>query len=132
MKAGEAGVVTAVIVLLTGGLFVGFTGMPEPEFLEEFAEPRVELSVYDQLKQSIQPYHFGNLPRESFRGDTTVWVVDLDHNMYTIPQVDLYVTRKLRDLQFTDITAAERASGGLIFNAAFPNGQLLEIQFTCP
>lgn len=132
MKAGEAGVVTSVLVLLTGGIFVGFTQMPEPPITEGAYQQPEEMSVYDQLKLAIQPYHFGNLPRESFRGDTTVWVVDLDHNMYTIPQVDLHVTRELRELEFNGITAAERAAGGLVFNAVFPNGQPLEIQFTCP
>ncbi len=130
MKTGEAGVLTAAALLLAGGLFVGFTPMPELELIEVGMEQ--ELSVYDELKQSIQPYHFGNIPRESFRADTTVWVVDLDHNMYTVPQVDLYVTRILRELQFTGITAAERDQGGIVFNAVFPNGQPMEIQFTCP
>lgn len=132
MKTGEAGVLAAVVLLLAGGLFVGFTPMPEQELFETGMEPEEELSVYDRLKHSIQPYHFGNLPRESFRGDTTVWVVDLDHNMYTIPQVDLYVTRELRRLQFSLITAAERGQGGIVFNALFPNGLPVEIQFTCP
>ncbi len=130
MKTGEAGVLTATGLLVAGALFVGFTPMPELELMEAGMEQ--ELSVYQRLKQSIQPYHFGNLPRESFRADTTVWVVDLDHNMYTIPQVDLYVTRVLRDLQFTGITATEREQGGIVFNAVFPNGQPVEIQFTSP
>ena len=130
MKTGEAGVLTATGLLVAGALFVGFTPMPELELMEAGMEQ--ELSVYQRLKQSIQPYHFLNLPRESFRADTTVWVVDLDHNMYTIPQVDLYVTRVLRDLQFTGITATEREQGGIVFNAVFPNGQPVEIQFTSP
>lgn len=132
MKSGEAGVLAAALLLLGGGLFVGFTPMPEREFIEAGMEPVEEVPVYESLKRAIQPYHFGNLPRESFRADTTVWVVDLDHNMYTIPQVDLHVTRILRELQFTAITASERAQGGIVFNALFPNGQPVEIQFTCP
>ena len=132
MKAGEAGVVAAMSLLLAGGFFVGLKDLPDRELLEGLPEPAPELSVYDLLKQSIQPYHFGNLPRESSRGDTTVWKVDLDHNMYTVPQVDLYVTRELRNLQFTRITAAEREQGGIVFNALFPNGAPIEIQFICP
>jgi len=132
MKAGEAGVVAAAVLLLAGSIFAGTVRMPEQELFEEGSEPPEELSVYDLLKKAIQPYHFGRVPRESVRGDTTVWKVDLDHNMYTIAQVDLFVTRELRNLQFTGITAAEREEGGIVFNAAFPNGQVLEIQFITP
>ena len=132
MRTGEAGILIALAVFLAGGVFVGVREIPHPVFLAGTVEPEIELSVYDMLKQSIQPYHFGNLPRESFSGDTTLWVVDLDHNMYSIPQTDLHVTRILRDLQFTGITASERLSGGIVFRALFPNGQPLEISFTCP
>ncbi len=132
MRTGEAGILIALAVFLAGGVFVALREIPHEVFLGGTVESEVELSVYDMLKQSIQPYHFGNVPRESFSGDTTLWVVDLDHNMYSIPQTDLYVTRILRDLQFTDITASERLSGGIVFRALFPNGQPLEISFTCP
>lgn len=132
MRAGEAGILIALAVFLAGGVFVGLKDIPHEVFPGGTVESEVELSVYDMLKQSIQPYHFGNVPRESFSGDTTLWVVDLDHNMYSIPQTDLHVTRILRDLQFTDITASERLSGGIVFRALFPNGQPLEISFTCP
>lgn len=132
MKAGEGGVIAAAAVFIAGGIFVGVTplSVEEPSPQEEDAGD--EWSVYEELKTSIQPYHFGNLPRESFRADTTVWVVDLDYNMYTVPQVDLFVTRELRDLGMTAITARERSGGGVVFNAVFPNGLPLEIQFTCP
>ncbi|PIE51114.1 hypothetical protein CSA37_05745 [Candidatus Fermentibacteria bacterium] len=132
MGKGEFGIVTALTVLVAGAVFVGAVESPDPE---RFADVRVvprEISVYDRLKEQISPFHFGNVPRESFRGDTTVWVVDLDRNMYTIAQTDLYVTRILRNLGFTSIEAAERAAGGIVFNAVFPNGQPIEINFTCP
>jgi hypothetical protein len=132
MKSGETGILVALIVFVAGGLFTALKAMPDTPGEVSGEQPRIELSVYDQLKQDIQPYHFGNVPRESFAGDTTVWMVDLDHNMYSIPQVDLYVTRILRRLDFSGITARERASGGIVFNAAFPNGQPLEIHFTSP
>jgi len=132
MRIGEAGVVVALAVLIAGGIFSGVNEMPDIASISSISETPVELSVYDQLKLAVQPYHFGNFPRESFRGDTTVWVADLDHNMFSIPQTDLYVTRALRDLGFTDIRAAERASGGIVFNAVFPNGQAIEINLTSP
>lgn len=132
MKTGEAGVITALAVLLAGGVFVGFSELPDAASASGEDLMQAELPVYDQLKIAIRPYHFGNFPRESFRGDTTVWVADLDHNMYSIPQTDLYITRALRDLEFTGIRAAERPSGGIVFNAFFPNGQPIEIQLTCP
>lgn len=132
MRTGEVGILAALAVFIAGGIFVAFAESPAPVFIEGASEPEIELSVYDMLKQSIQPYHFGNVPRESFRGDTTLWVVDLDHNMYSVPQTALHITRILRDLQFTEITASERLSGGIVFNALFPNGQPLEMSFTCP
>lgn len=129
MKAGEAGVLAAAALLVAGGLFVGFTPMPQGELLERQDAAEENLSVYDQLKEAIRPCHFGNFPRETFRGDTTVWVADLDYNMYTVPQVDLLVTRKLRELEFTGITAREGEDGGIVFRALFPDGQPLEMQF---
>lgn len=131
MKRGEAGVVTALLVFLAGAVLIAATDPPEP-VQGQLSGEIAEISVYDQLKQAIRPYHFGNVPRESFRADTTVWVVDLDYNMYTVPQTDLHVTRILRELGFTDIEAGERASGGIVFRAVFPNGQPLEINFTRP
>ncbi len=128
MKAGEAGVLAAAVLLVAGGLFVGFAPMPEGDLLEQQDIIEEDLPVYDRLKASVRPYHFGNFPRETFRGDTTVWVADLDYNMYTVAQVDLLVTRKLRELEFTGITAREGEDGGIVFRALFPDGQPLEIQ----
>ena len=132
MRSGETWIIVAVTILLAGALFTAFKGMPDQEmYCLESSQP-VELSVYDQLKQDIQPYHFGNVPRESFSGDTTVWVVDLDHNMYSLPQANLHVTRILRRLGFNNILVTERAAGGMVFKANFPNDQPLQIHFTSP
>ncbi len=132
MGKGEFGILTALTVLVAGAVFVGAVESPDSDHFADLQGVHCEVSVYDRLKEQISPFHFGNVPRESFRGDTTVWVVDLDHNMYTIPQTDLYVTRILRNLGFTSIEAAEKAAGGIVFNGVFPNGQPLEINFTCP
>jgi len=132
MKSGEAGILVALIVFAVGGLFTALTAMPDMLEQVSGAPQQVELSLYDQLKVEIQPYHFGNVPRESSAGDTTVWTVDLDFTKYTVPQVNLYVTRILRRLSFSGILARERASGGIVFNADFPGGQPLEIHFICP
>ena len=132
MRTGELWILVSLTVFLVGGVFTAVTAMPEVTQLDSEALPREDLSLYDQLKQDIQPYHFGNVPRESFSGDTTVWVVDLDHNMYSLPQANLHVTRILRSLDFSSITAQGRGAGGLVFNADFPNGQPIQIHLTSP
>ncbi len=132
MRAGEVWIVVSAAAFLSGGIFTAMTDMPDITELYPENMPLAELSVYDQLKTEIQPYHFGNVPRESFSGDTTVWVVDLDHNMYSLFQADLYVTRILRRLNFSSIIAGERQAGGIVFSALFPNGQPLQIHFTSP
>ncbi len=133
MKAGETGVLAALVVFLAGGLFVGLSKMPEQELFFRTPEPEEELSVYEQLKLELRPYHFGNLPKsESFRGDTTVLSADMDYIMYSVPQIDLHITRLLRNMEFTGITAAETVTGGIVFKALFPNGQPLEIWLNRP
>ncbi len=132
MRTGEVWILVSLAVFLAGGVFTAVKAMPDITGSDLVPHPGEELSLYDQLKQDIQPYHFGNVPRESFSGDTTVWVVDLDHNMYSLPQANLHVTRVLRSLDFSSITAQEREAGGLVFNADFPNGMPIQIHLTSP
>ncbi len=133
MKAGETGVLAALVLFLAGGVFVGLSEMPEQDLSSRAPEPEAEMSVYEQLKLELRQYHFGNLPKsESFRGDTTVVSADLDYIMYSVPQADLHITRTLRNMGFTRITAAETATGGIVFNAIFPNGLPLEIRLNRP
>ncbi|MCD4707343.1 MAG: hypothetical protein K8S62_06360 [Candidatus Sabulitectum sp.] len=132
MRTGETWILVSLVVFLAGGIFTAVKAMPDMKGSDFGSQHREELSLYDQLKQDIQPYHFGNVPRESFSGDTTVWVVDLDHNMYSLPQANLHVTRVLRRLGFRGIIVQERTTGGIVFNADFPNGQPLQIHFTSP
>lgn len=132
MRTGETWILAALAVLLSGGVFTAVKAMPDMTEQSSEILPSEELSLYDQLKLEIQPYHFGNVPRESFSGDTTVWIVDLDCNMYSQAQANLHVTRVLRRLNFKDIVVRERVSGGMVFNAGFPNGQPFQIHFTAP
>lgn len=132
MRTGEIWILASMTVFLAGGIFTAVKAMPDMTELDPESRPLEELSLYDQLKQEIQFYHFGNVPRESFSGDTTVWVVDLDYNMYSLPQANLHVTRILRRLGFNDIIVSERIQGGMVFNAVFPNGQPIQIHFTAP
>ncbi|OPX28756.1 MAG: hypothetical protein B1H09_07370 [Gemmatimonadaceae bacterium 4484_173] len=132
MRAGEVWFLISVAVFLSGGIFTAVKAAPDMTVLYPESQLPETLSVYDQLKLEIQPYHFGGVPRESFSGDTTVWVVDLDYDMYSIPQANLYVTRILRKLNFSRIIARERETGGIVFSALFPNGQPLKIHFTSP
>lgn len=132
MRTGETWVLASLAVFLAGGIFTAVKAMPDMSETGLEGQPRAELPLYDQLKQDIQPYHFGNVPRESFSGDTTVWVVDLDYNMYSLPQANLHVTRVLRRLGFSGIIVRERITGGMVFNSNFPNGQLLQIHFRSP
>ena len=132
MRTGETWILASLVVFLAGGVFTAVKAMPDMTEPDSESQPPVELSLYDQLKNDIQPYHFGNVPRESFSEDTTVWVVDLDHNMYSLPQANLHVTRILRRLGFDGIIVHERMEGGIVFNADFPNGQPIQIHFTSP
>ncbi|MCK5131676.1 MAG: hypothetical protein KAR40_05930 [Candidatus Sabulitectum sp.] len=132
MRAGETWILASLVVFLAGGIFTAVKAMPDMTEPDSESHPPEELSLYDQLKHDIQPYHFGNVPRESFSGDTTVWVVDLDHNMYSLPQANLHVTRVLRRLGLDRIIVHERTGGGIVFNADFPNGQPVQIHFTSP
>ena len=131
MKSSEVWVLVALACFVAGALFTGFKEMPSIESQEIDNAPR-ELSIYDQLKSDIQSYHFGNVPRESFSGDTTIWTTDLDYNLFSMHQVNLQVTRILRNHNFSDIFVRERSSGGLVFSGVFPDGQLLQIHFTSP
>lgn len=131
MKTTEVWVLVALACFIGGSLFTAFKEMPSIE-IEEIGTTARELSIYDQLKSDIQSYHFGNVPRESFSGDTTIWTTDLDYNLFSIHQVNLQVTRILRNHNFSDIYVRERSSGGLVFSGVFPDGQLLQIHFTSP
>jgi len=132
MRTGETWIIVTLAVFLSGGIFTAVKAMPDMTERDSASTHVEELSLYDQLKLEIQPYHFGNVPRESFSADTTVWVVDLDYNMYSQAQADLHVTRVLRRLNFENITVRERAPGGMVFCAEFPNGQPFQIHFTAP
>ncbi len=132
MKSGEVWVLVSLIVLVVGGLFSEIVSMPEPAEASLENADEAELPIYEILKQSIQPYHFGGLPLESLSGDTTVWKVDLDYNMYSLHQANLEITRILRNLNFENIFVRERSAGGMIFSASFPDGQLIKIHFKNP
>ncbi len=132
MRSGETWILALVLILISGGVFTAVKAAPDMTVPDPESQLPEDLSVYDQLKIEIQPYHFGGVPRDSFSGDTTVWVVDLDYDMYSIPQANLYVTRILRKLGFSEIIVEEREAGGLIFSANFPNGQPVQIHFTSP
>lgn len=132
MRTGETWILILLAVFLAGGVFTAVKAIPDITEFSQGNEPGEELSLYDQLKNDIQPYHFGNVPRESFAGDTTVLVADLDYNMYSSIQANLHITRVLRRLGFSDIVVCERTAGGIVFRADFPNDQPLQIHFTSP
>ena len=132
MRAGETWILVFLVVFVTGGIFAAVKAMPDMTEEGLTGQLHEELSVYDQLKEEIRPYHFGNRPSESFSGDTTVLKVDLDYNMYSQTQANLHVTRILRRLNFERIIAQQRQAGGIVFNADFPNGQPIQIHFIDP
>ena len=132
MRAGEKWLLISLVVFIAGGAFTAVKAMPDMTEGGSEGQPVEELSLYDLLKEEIKPYHFGNVPLESFSGDTTVLVVDLDYNMFSEAQANLHVTRILRRLDFDRITVQERMAGGMVFQAEFPNGQPLQILFRDP
>ncbi|MCK5786064.1 MAG: hypothetical protein KAH54_05855 [Candidatus Sabulitectum sp.] len=132
MRAGEKWFLISLVVFIAGGAFTAVKAMPDMTEGGSESQQIEELSLYDLLKEEIRPYHFGNVPSESFSGDTTVLVVDLDCNMFSEAQANLHVTRILRSLDFDHITVQERMAGGIVFRAEFPNDQPLQILFKTP
>ncbi len=124
MVLSETGLVLLFACGLAGLIVVLAT--PGPVTPEEFAQTGV--SQLEELKNMCGDLIYGSLPRESFAGDTTILTMDLDGNLYTPAQANLYLTRALRTVGIEHLSTIERTEGGLTFLALFDNGQPLRLE----
>jgi hypothetical protein len=124
MTITETGLVLLIACGLAGLVMVLAT--PDPVIPEEFTEPeRPQLERFEAMCGDLI---YGNRPRESFSGDTTVLTMDLDMSLYTPVQANLYITRALRSTGIEHITTMERPGGGLTFVALFENDRPLRLE----
>jgi hypothetical protein len=124
MTLSETGLVLLFLCGLTGLVVVLAT--PDPVIPEEIAQP--EISQLEELQLRCGDLIHGNLPRESSAGDTTVLTMDLDRNLFTPVQANLYLTRALDETGMEHLSTVERIDGGLTFLARAGDGQPLRLE----
>ncbi len=117
--------VTAFMPGLNAGMISGGTE-GETSLVENPSDP------VDRLAQGCSALIYGNLPRQSFSGDTTILTMDLDIAAYTVTQANLRMTRLLRDCSITLIETRQRAEGGLTFIATLPDGSPIRMELKAP
>ncbi|GEM_PF-605094 len=89
-------------------------------------------SPVDQLSEGCSLFIYGNCPRQSFAGDTTVLTMDLDLAAFTVTQANLSITRLLRRCNITLLETRQRQGGGLTFLATLPDGKPLRMELKAP
>ena len=124
MTLSETGLVLLVACGITGLILVIAT--PEPQIPVD-GSVHAEITQLEMLESMCGDLIYGNLPRESFSGDTTVLTMDLDRSLYTVTQANLYLTRVLRRAGIEHLVTLERQEG-LTFLATFENGQPLRLE----
>ena len=124
MALSETGLVLLFACGLAGLVVVLTT--PDPVIPDE--DTQTEVSQLEVLENTCGDLIYGSLPRESFAGDTTILTMDLDRNLYTPVQANLYLTRALRSTGIEHLSTVERTEGGLTFFALFENGQPLRLE----
>ena len=119
---------TGLLLLFLGGLtgLVLVLATPDPVIPEDAELPR--LSQLEEVQQLCGHMIHGSLPRESFSGDTTVLTMDLDWDVFSPVQANLYLTRALANTGIEHITTRERPDGGLTFLALLDTGQPLRLE----
>jgi len=89
-------------------------------------------SPVDLLSEGCSVFIYGNRPRTSFAGDTTVLTMDLDLAAFTVTQANLSITRLLRRCDIALLETRQRPGGGLTFVAALPDGKPLRLELKAP
>ncbi len=140
MKPGELMVLLLAVVGLGG---VAATAFFSPEFdaaaalLQGEAEGADESTVssanpMDRLSSGCSELIYGNQPRQSFSGDTTILTMDLDSGAHTVTQANLKITRLMRRCGIVLLSTRERPEGGLTFIAELPGGRPLRLELKDP
>lgn len=137
MKPGEY-LILLLLVVCAGGVLVtslkpgpdtGLAGLsPQVADSTEIAPAR----PVDLLSEGCSVFIYGNRPRQSFAGDTTVLTMDLDLAAYTVTQANLSITRLLRRCDITLLETRQRSGGGLTFLATLPDGKPLRMELKAP
>lgn len=137
MKPGEYLIVLLLITCI-GGVLVTILepcldpGLALPETEEADSVALAPQSPVDQLSQGCSVFIYGNCPRQSFAGDTTVLTMDLDLAAFTVTQANLSITRLLRRCDITLLETRQRQGGGLTFLATLPDGKPLRMELKAP
>lgn len=137
MKPGEYLILLLLAVCAGGVLTTILKPGPDPGLAGH--SPRVADSTaiapacpVDLLSEGCSVFIYGNHPRQSFAGDTTVLTMDLDLAAYTVTQANLSITRLLRRCDITLLETRQRPGGGLTFLATLPDGKPLRMELKAP
>lgn len=137
MKPGEY-LIVLLLLACAGGVLVTTlkpdldAGLAVRETEETDSVAQAPLSPVDRLSEGCSDFIYGNLPRHSFAGDTTVLTMDLDLADFTVTQANLCITRLLRMCDITLLETRQRAGGGLTFLATLPDGKPLRMELKAP
>lgn len=137
MKPGEYLIVLLLVVsaggvlvtILKPGLDPGLAGR-ESEVADSVEV--VPSGPVDILSEGCSVFIYGNRPRQSFAGDTTVLTMDLDLAAFTVTQANLSITRLLRRCDIALLETRQRPGGGLTFLATLPDGKPLRMELKAP
>lgn len=137
MKPGEMMILLLAVVGLGGVAATAFYPDVDASLLSGGGEDSPETPIQqtnpmDQLSSGCSELIYGNLPRQSFSGDTTVLTMDLDIAAYTVTQANLEITRLMRRCGIVLVSTRERPGGGLTFIAEFPGGEPLRLELKAP
>lgn len=137
MKPGEYLIVLLLIICIWGAVVTNKETRLDPGLavLESEGADSVAhapQSPVDMLSQGCSMFIYGNCPRQSFAGDTTVLTMDLDLAAFTVTQANLSITRLLRRCDITLLETRQRAGGGLTFLATLPDGKPLRMELKAP
>ena len=137
MKPGEYLIVLLLLTCVGGVLVTTFKPCLDPGLALRESEQadtvtQAPQSPVDQLSEGCSHYIYGNFPRQSFAGDTTVLTMDLDLAAFTVTQANLGITRLLRRCDITLLETRQRSGGGLTFLATLPDGKPLRMELKAP
>ncbi|MFO7625701.1 MAG: hypothetical protein R6V62_00415 [Candidatus Fermentibacteraceae bacterium] len=137
MKPGEYLIVLLLLTCAGGVLVTTLKPGLDPGLAVRESEgadsvAQAPLSPVDQLSEGCSVFIYGNCPRQSFAGDTTVLTMDLDLAAFTVTQANLSITRLLRRCDITLHETRQRQGGGLTFLATLPDGKPLRMELKAP
>lgn len=132
MKSGELLLSLLILASIAGVVIAALLPGPDPSLImavtEDHENSHQSRSPLDILSEGCSPLIYGNLPRQSFSGDTTVLHMDLDVAAFTVTQANLAITRLLGRCGMILHHTNRRPDGGLTFVASLPDGKPLRLE----